>query len=348
MIRVLPSERCGAEVSGADLANLSLADFDQLQAAFAEHGVLFFRDQILTEVNQIEFARRLGPININRFFAAHLDHPEIAIVLKEPSDEENIGGLWHTDHSYDREPALGSVLVARDLPASGGDTLFASMYAAYDNLDGGTKNRIERLQAVHSARHAFGSAAYEGDNSSDYSGRLGNSKAADQLTDVTHPIVIAHPLSGKKALYVNPAFTIGIVGMEHGEAMKLLHSLYDHACHPDFVHRFEWEPGSVVLWDNRATWHNAMNDYPGQRREMHRITIEGCPLAAPPDHQRADPTLAQRAGATVSGAVIAAAMDGIGMVIEPERTKSPDVEIVGEAPEDEPVKKLDFGDLPEL
>lgn len=350
---VRPNDTCGAYVDGVDLGQLSLAEFDQIKAAFAEHGVLFFRDQELTPRQHIEFAERWGEINVNRFFAAHLDHPEVALVVKEPTDEENIGGYWHSDHSYDLEPALGSILVARELPTSGGDTMFASLQKAYEQLDSRTKDRIERLRAVHSAHHVFGKAAYDGEGRAGFEGRLGNTTGADAMTNVVHPMIIQHPISGKKVLYVNPTFTIGIENMDHADATALLHSLYDHAMSDDFVFRFEWEPGSVAMWDNRAVWHSALNDYPGQRRVMHRITIEGCPLQAPSEFQRADPTLAQRAGKTLAGGVITAAMDGIGIVIEPERTKRPDMEIVGEAPEDEPLDKasgtdVSFGDLPEL
>ncbi|NNC80051.1 MAG: TauD/TfdA family dioxygenase [Acidimicrobiales bacterium] len=352
-LAVHPNATCGAFVYGVDLANLTLAEFDQIKAAFAEHGVLFFRDQDLTTRQHIEFAECWGEINVNRFFTAHMDHPEIAIVAKEPDDETNIGGYWHSDHSYDVEPALGSILVARELPTSGGDTQFASMRRAYEQLDTRTKHRIERLRAVHSVHHVFGAEAYAGAERGDFTDRLGNSDGADEMVDVAHPMVIRHPLSGKNVLYVNPTFTIAIEGMDHGEAMGLLHGLYDHATSDDFTFDFVWEPGSVAMWDNRAVWHSARNDYPGQRRVMHRITIEGCALEAPPELQRADPTLAQRAGATIAGGVVAATMDGIGMVIEPERTKRPDIEIVGEAPEDEPHDTpaepgVSFGDLPEI
>lgn len=331
-ISVQPLERCGANVDGVDLSRLSIAEFDQIQAAFAEHGLLFFRDQALTERQHIAFARRWGEIDVNQYFSAHLDHPEIAVVLQEPDDDFNIGAAWHADHSYDPEPALGSVLVARQVPTAGGDTLFASMYAAYEALDTPTKHRIDTLRAVHSARHVFG--------------------AVDAPCDVAHPMVIAHPLSGKKALYVNPTFTTGIDGLDHDEATMLLHALYDHATNDDFVERFTWAPGSIAFWDSRAVWHHALNDYPGQRRLMHRVTIEGCTLAPPIEHQRADPTFVQRAGATLAGGLITAAMDGIGIVIEPHRTRRADIEIVGEAPDDLPDglpgKGLAFGDLPPI
>jgi taurine dioxygenase len=278
-MQVTPLPGTGAEITDVDLRRLLPGEFDRVRAAYAEYGVVFFRDQSLTEDDHIAFARRFGPININRFFAAHEGYPEIALVLKEKEQKTNIGGGWHTDHSYDLEPAMGSVLVARQLPDEGGDTWFTSMYAAYDTLDDATKEEIGILRAVHSAKHIFGSGeANHYRANTDTNGRIGNSAAADVLEDVTHPVVICHPLSGKKALYVNPAFTTRIAGYTDEKSSALLMRLYSHAMNPERAHRFKWRPGSVAFWDNRSTWHWAMNDYHGERRLMHRITIEGCAL----------------------------------------------------------------------
>jgi taurine dioxygenase len=174
---------------------------------------------------------------------------------------------------------MGSVLVARQLPEEGGDTWFASMYTAYETLDEATKKEIAGLRAIHSAKHIFGSQTdnfYKAND--DTGGRIGNTAAADVLEDVAHPVVITHPLSGRKALYVNPAFTTRIDGYDAEASSALLMRLYAHAMNPDHAHRFKWQPGSVAFWDNRSTWHWAMNDYHGERRLMHRITIEGCAL----------------------------------------------------------------------
>ena len=276
-IETLPG--VGAEITGIDLKNLTDAEFDAIRDAYAEHGVIFFRDQDLSEDDHIAFAERWAPINVNRFFAAHPDYPQIAMVAKEKDQKDNIGGGWHTDHSYDVEPAMGSILVARELPESGGDTMFASMYRAYETLDEATKKEIEGLQAVHSAKHIFGSSGQTYYNTTDAGGnRIGNSAAADVLADVTHPVVITHPLSGKKALYVNPAFTVKIVGKTDEQSQALLSRLYAHAMDKAHAYRFQWQPGSIAFWDNRSTWHWAMNDYHGHRRIMHRITLEGCAL----------------------------------------------------------------------
>ncbi len=286
-MKVTALDGVGGEITGMDLKSLSDTEFAAIQDAFAEHGVIFFRDQDTTENDHIAFAERFGDINVNRFFAAHTTYPQIALVAKEADQKDNIGGGWHTDHSYDHEPALGSVLVARELPESGGDTMFASMYKAYETLPAELKTKIEGRTAIHSGKHIFGEGPDSYYNMSDAgshedgTSRIGNAAVAEQLSDPEHPIVISHPLSGKKALYVNPAFTREVVGMDKVESDELLADLYAHVFKGnDFHHRFKWQPGSIAMWDNRSTWHWALNDYQGQRRVMHRITIEGCALAA--------------------------------------------------------------------
>lgn len=273
---VMPvSGAVGAEVRGIDISRpLPAVTVAALRAALAEHGVLFFRDQALTEAQHIAFAEQFAKININRFFRAVEGWPQIAEVRKEPEQTKNIGGGWHTDHSYDDIPALGSLLYAREVPPSGGDTIFASMFAAYDALSDGLKRTLEGLRAVHSSRHVFGTQAKRGDDLKD---RLGNAEAATQ--DAVHPMVIRHPISGKKALYVNRGFTTHIEGWTVEESKPLLEYLYQHGARPEFSCRFNWAPGSMAFWDNRATWHLAVNDYQGHRRLMHRITLEGVAIS---------------------------------------------------------------------
>lgn len=270
---VRPKGGAGAEVLGVDLSKeLSNSEFASIRQAFADYGVIYFRDQDITPEQHIAFARRWGEINVNRFFAKVDGYPMIAEVRKEPDQVVNIGGGWHTDHSYDQIPAMGSVLVARELPSHGGDTLFADMYKAYDALSDGFKKTLESLKAVHSSRHVFGAAGGYSETE-DAGGRIGNAEAATQ--DALHPVVITHPMSGRKALYVNAAFTTHIEGWNLGESKALLDYLYEHCARPEFSTRFEWEEGSIAFWDNRATWHYALNDYHGERRVLHRITIEG-------------------------------------------------------------------------
>jgi taurine dioxygenase len=269
------STAVGAEILGLDLADaLPAATIEAIQRALFQHGVVFFRDQKLTPEQHLAFARRFGEINVNRFFKVVDGYPMIAEVRKEPEQTGNIGGGWHTDHSYDQAPAMGSILYAREVPETGGDTLFASMYAAYEALSDGLKETLEGLQALHSSRHVFGAEAYAGRG--DLKGRYLNPEAATQ--DAVHPVVVRHPGSGRKALYVNAAFTVRIVGWTDEESRPLLQYLYHHASRPEFSYRFQWREGSIAFWDNRCTWHYALNDYHGHRRLMHRITVEGVPL----------------------------------------------------------------------
>jgi taurine dioxygenase len=270
------STAVGAEILGLDLADtLPDATIDAIRRALFEHGVVFFRDQKLTPEQHVAFAQRFGAINVNRFFKTVDGYPMIAEVRKEPDQVGNIGGGWHTDHSYDQVPAMGSILYAREIPETGGDTLFASMYAAYDALSDGLKQTLAGLQAVHSSRHVFGVEAYAGRG--DLKGRYLNPEAATQ--DAVHPIVVRHPGSGRRALYVNSAFTVRFVGWTDDESRPLLQYLYQHAARPEFTYRFQWREGSLAFWDNRCTWHYALNDYHGHRRLMHRITVEGVALS---------------------------------------------------------------------
>ena len=268
----------GAFVSGIDLADApGPAAANAIRTALGEHGVLFFRDQELSPAAHIAFAEALAPIVINRFFTPVDGHPNIAEVRKEADQKTNVGGAWHADHSYDRVPAMGSILVAKELPPAGGDTLFAGMYGAHDSLPADVKTRIAGLRALHSSRHVFGAdAEHKKDPGVDTGDRYHNPEAATQ--DVWHPVVIRHPISGRRALYVNPDFTVRIDGLSDDESSELLEYLFEHAKRPEHIYRFEWEPGSVALWDNRATWHMALNDYHGHRRLMHRITLDGVAL----------------------------------------------------------------------
>lgn len=270
------SPSVGAEIGGVDIAaGVSDQQFGELRQAFADHGVIFFRDQDISPDQHIEFAERWGTINVNRFFKPVETHPRIAEVLKEPEQEKNIGVHWHTDHSYDQIPAMGSVLYAREVPTIGGDTCFAGMAAAYEALSDGMKQTLHSLRAEHSSRHAFGAIKPQ-QTKGDIAGRIGNAEAATQ--DSIHPVVIKHPLSGRPCLYVNTDFTLRFEGWSDEESEPLLRFLYEHATAEAFTCRFRWEKGSMAIWDNRAVQHKALNDYQGQRRLMHRITIEGVEL----------------------------------------------------------------------
>lgn len=274
-MKVTPlSGALGAEIEGADLRDPS--DFDEIFSAFVEHSVVVLRDQKITPEDHIAFAERFGEINVNRFFKPLEGYPQIATVTKEKDQTQAIGEGWHTDHSYDEIPALGSILRALEIPPYGGDTIFVSMGAAYDGLSDPMKTFLGGLKAWHSSRHVFG--VDHKDSEAQRSGRLANAEQAQQ--DALHPLVIAHPLSGRPGLYVNPVFTTRIDGLSESESEALLAFLYEHCRQAEFQCRLRWHPGDVAIWDNRATWHKAVNDYHGHRRHMHRITVEGVALAA--------------------------------------------------------------------
>lgn len=274
-MKITPAnDAVGALVDDVDIRSIGDADFKVLRQAFFDHGALFFRDQSLTPEDHIAFAGRWGPININRFFAPVEGYPQIAQVLKEADQTANIGGGWHTDHSYDQVPAMGSILYALETPPTGGDTMFAGMQAAYDGLPDAMKKRLDGLRARHGNAHVFGTAS---PYAAEVGSRFGNGESAVQ--EAVHPVVLPHPETGRKGLYVNPAFTLEIVGLAEKEGADLLAELYAHILQPQYHYRFAWQDASLAMWDNRSTWHYAINDYHGHRRHMHRITVEGVALA---------------------------------------------------------------------
>jgi len=268
---------CGVEIRGVQLAEATgdAALLDEIRTAVWEHGVALLRDQDFGPQEHIAFARAWGGIDINNYFPLTDAFPEIAVVGKRADQTTNIGGGWHTDHSYDQIPAMGSILVARELPPTGGDTLFAHMGAAYDALSADLKTEIEGLEAFHSADHVYSPDGYYAQTD------MAESLRGQQMTTgARHPVAIRHPQTGRKLLYVNAAFTTHIVGRTREESMPLLQRLFATALSADNTARVEWQPGSVAIWDNRTTWHMAMNDYQGHARTMHRITLTGEALAA--------------------------------------------------------------------
>ena len=258
----------GAEISGVDLgADLPDEVIAQIRQAFVQHQVVFFRDQHLSPEQQLAFGRRFGPLNIHPYVAGMEGHPEVMEIVKEPEDRVNFGGGWHSDMSFLEKPSIGSILYAVEIPEWGGDTLFASQAAAYDALSPGLKATLETLNGVHSAGREYSSQGHSAQERK----TMKVVEAEGAVGEFIHPIVKVHPETGRKALYVNPGFTLNFEGWSREESAALLGYLYQHATKPQFVHRFQWKPGSMAIWDNRATWHLAMNDYQGQRRLMHRI-----------------------------------------------------------------------------
>ncbi|MEM8689878.1 MAG: TauD/TfdA family dioxygenase [Pseudomonadota bacterium] len=273
--RLSPS--VGAEITNVDLSKPLLdAEFQEIRTALGHFGVIFLRHQEISPADQLRFAKAFGEININRFFQPVEGFPEIANVERQPDERGATGWYWHTDHSYDQVPAMGSVFAAREIPPVGGDTLFAGMAAAYEALSDGLKAVLEGLEAWHAdtvcpevAHPTVGAA---------FADRLPGLDTAG--VRAKHPVVIRHPISGRKVLYVNSGFTEGIEGWAPPESKALLDFLYAHATQPQFTYRHRWQRGDVAFWDNRATWHCALDDCFGYRRVLHRITIEGEPLKA--------------------------------------------------------------------
>jgi len=262
----------GAEIEGVDLsADLDNETFDDIHQAFLDHQVIFFRDQSLSPEKQIGFGRRFGSLNVHPYVKGMDAHPEAMEIIKEPEEKLNFGGGWHTDMSFQEEPALGSILHSIEVPAFGGDTLFASQYRAYDALSEGMKEMLDGMTAIHTAEREYGT---KGHSASDRSSMAIN-QAGDDVPKYEHPVVRTHPETGRKALYVNSAFTMYFKNMTRRESRPLLNFLFDHCTQEQFTCRFRWSAGAVAFWDNRAVQHYALNDYHGQRRHMRRVTING-------------------------------------------------------------------------
>ena len=267
----------GAEISGVDLSRELPDDtIAAIRQALVEHQVIFLRDQDLTPARQVAFGRRFGPLNIHPYVQGMAGQPEVMEIVKEPSDRINFGGGWHSDMSFLETPAIGSILYAVELPEWGGDTLFASQAAAFEALSPGLQATLEGLNAVHSASREYSAQGA----SAQKRGAMQVAEADGYVGEYVHPIVLVHPETGRKALYVNPAFTLRIDGWKTRESKALLDYLFDHCRYEAFTTRFQWAKGSVAFWDNRSVWHFALNDYPGQRRHMRRVTVDPWPAAA--------------------------------------------------------------------
>jgi taurine dioxygenase len=260
----------GAVVSGVDLAQeLPTVTLDEIRHAFHTYLVLFFRDQNLAPDRLVAFARHFGEIGYYPFVAGMAGHPEVVEVIKKEDETINFGGLWHTDTSYLERPPLGSVLYAVDVPAVGGDTLFANMYLAYEALSPGMQRLLAPLRGVNSAEKP--------DAAVTRTHRLAEKPrdARDVVTTASHPLVRTHPDTGRKALYCSAAHTVCIEGMTEAESRPILDYLYRVQQREEFGCRWHWTPGAVAFWDNRCAQHNALNDYHGHKRVMHRVTLEG-------------------------------------------------------------------------
>ncbi|MGQ0654246.1 MAG: TauD/TfdA dioxygenase family protein [Betaproteobacteria bacterium] len=254
----------GAEIHGVDLAKASDADIAFVRKAWLEHLVVFFRGQDLTPEAFMAFARRIGQPVEYPFVKGIAGFPEIIEVKKLEHETVNFGGIWHTDTAYLQEPPMASMLLAREVPPHGGDTLFANMYLAFETLSPGLKTVLANLAGVNASSKADVTRTRE-----DRTG--GEDKRQEYIAE--HPVVRTHPETGRKALYVNVGHTVRFKDMTVEESAPLLEYLYEHQTRPEFTCRFSWQPGSIALWDNRCAQHNPVNDYHGYRRVMHRITL---------------------------------------------------------------------------
>jgi taurine dioxygenase len=262
----------GAVVSGVDLAAPLSSDLAaEIRSAFLQHQVVFFKNQNLTPEQFLQFSKTMGtPIEYP--FVKGLDgFPHIIEVKKLEHEKVNFGGIWHSDTTYLEVPPMGTMLLSREIPPFGGDTLFANQYLAYDSLSAVMKRMLEGLQGISSSAKADVSKTREDRIKTD--GKTASS--APQQYEAHHPIVRTHPETGRKALYVNVAHTSGIVGMSPLESAPLLQFLFEHQIKPELTCRFVWEPNAIAFWDNRCAQHNPINDYHGFRRVMHRITLQG-------------------------------------------------------------------------
>jgi len=272
-IKVEPtSGALGAEVSGVDLARVDDATFQEIYRAWLHYEVLFFRDQKLDPEQQTQLGARFGELDVYPFMQPLPGYPHVIPIVKEKSTRANFGGGWHSDMSYAERPAKATLLYAIEVPEFGGDTLFASMTAAYDSLSAGMQSLLGDLRAVFSASKVHGAAGYY--KNADHPMEMKKNQAQEAARFV-HPVVRTHIETGRKSLFLDAPHVERFENMRTSESQPLMDYLCTHATSPRFTTRFRWRKGSLAVWDNRSVQHYALNDYPGQRREMHRVTTRG-------------------------------------------------------------------------
>ena len=260
----------GAEISGVDLTgDLSVPLVADIRQVFLDHQVIFLRHQVLTPQQFLNFANAMGEPVEYPFVKGLEGFPHIIEVKKLAHEKVNFGGIWHSDTTYLDMPPMGSMLLSREVPPFGGDTLFASQYAAYEALSGTMQGLLNGLIGISSSAKADVSKTREDRIKTD------GKDAAPQEYRAEHPVVRTHPETGRKALYVNVAHTSGIKGLSDEESAPLLRFLFDHQIKPEFTCRFAWDSNAIAFWDNRCVQHNPVNDYHGFRRVMQRITLRG-------------------------------------------------------------------------
>ncbi len=270
-LEVRPLSRAvGAEILGINLLDpVSDAQIAEIRKIWLQHSVVFFREQPLEPGAFQAFAQRFGEIIEYPFVKGLPDFPLIVPVLKLPHEKHNFGGVWHTDTTYLQVPPMATMLIARELPPVGGDTLFASNYAAFEGLSPALKDTLRTLKGVNSSAKAAVTHSRE-DRLADSATDKGRSELNSE-----HPVVRTHPETGREALYVNPGHTVRFAGWTEEESAPLLNYLFEQQVKPEYTCRFVWRPGSIAFWDNRCALHNPINDYHGYKRLLHRITLKG-------------------------------------------------------------------------
>ena len=268
-MEVIPqSNSIGAEIRGVDLSESPTdAEFKQINQAFLDYQIIYFRDQNLSHQQYNDFASRFGPLK-DYLFADGIDgFPFITEIVKTETETESFGSFWHSDSTYLELPPKATLLYARQVPPKGGDTLFSDMYAAYDDLSDGMKNMLASLNAVNSASlFSRDEDIYE----------AVKSKNSDKINQqAIHPVIRTHDETGRKSVYVNGIHTLCLEGMTPQESMPILSYLYDQVPKPEYTFRLHWQEDTLAIWDNRCAQHYAVNDYHGYRRVMHRIIVEG-------------------------------------------------------------------------
>tara|TARA_B100000401_G_scaffold64459_1_gene38329 strand:+ start:794 stop:1624 length:831 start_codon:yes stop_codon:yes gene_type:complete len=267
----LLSGALGAEITGIDLKDSSINNWNKINDLLLEHKALFFRDQDISSEEQINLAKHFGPLEKHVYVKGREEYPEILRIIKEPNEKHQWGETWHTDVSYNPKPTKVIILRSLKIPPVGGDTMFANMEVAYETLDDELKDKIKGKKAVHSS---LGAAAFV----DAYKAMEGNGNL-DEYSN-SHPVVRTHPETGKKILYVNSMYTKRILDMKKIESDKILNQIFKHQERLDFTCRFKWTENAVAIWDNRSTLHQGLTDFfPGRglgyERVMDRIAIEG-------------------------------------------------------------------------
>ena len=273
---------CGAVIGGVDLAqDLDDETVAEIRRAVLDHHVVFFRGQRLSPEQQVRFSRRFGPFSPVPFVEAITDHPEVIAVVREAHEQHRytFGSLWHSDFSFLPEPPFASILHALEVPPYGGDTIWANQELAYSSLSSGMRSMLIGLEGVHSAVNAYSTRMQAVHDT--FTGMTVHTSDEAERSQ-RHPVVRAHPETGRPSLFVNAQYTVGLTGFARPESKPILDFLFEHSVQPEFTCRWRWEVGDLAMWDNRCLQHMAMADFTGHRRFMHRTTVAGDrPVPAP-------------------------------------------------------------------